>query len=334
MVKLSILDQSPVSVGMTEKEALNMSIELAQHGEMLGYERFWIAEHHDLFGLVCPNPSVMMSAIGAQTNSIRIGAGAVLLPYYQPYYVAETYHLLATLYPGRIDLGLGRAPGGSAEVSLALSENYLEEVRKFPDKVTELQAFLHDSFAEGHKFHNVSPTPIPPESPQLWMLGTSEKSGKLAAEKGLSYSFGHFMTDKDGPAIVKEYRAKMKELHPEKDPYVIVAISAICADTTEAAYDLALSQCLWKIRQNNMKEDVRVPSVEEARNYPYTEDEWEEVRSMQEKMVIGNPEEIKEALQFLRTTYEADEYMIVTIVHEKAAKFRSYELIRRAVQDC
>src|SRR5699024_7572367 len=141
-------------------------------------------------------------------------------PYYQPYHVAETYHLLETLYPGRIDLGLGRAPGGSAEVSLALAENYLEEVRKFPEKVTELQAFLNNSFAEDHMFHNVSPTPIPPESPQLWRLGTSEKSRKLAAEKGLPYSVGHYMTDKDGPAMVKEYREKMSELHPEKDPYV------------------------------------------------------------------------------------------------------------------
>src|SRR5690625_4995391 len=143
-MKVSILDQSPISVGMTEQDALQASIRLAQHGERLGYERYWIAEHHDLFGLACPNPSVMLSAIGAQTRNIRIGAGAVLLPYYKPYYVAETYNLLATLYQGRIDLGLGRAPDGSAEVSLALSDNYLAEVQKHPEKIAELQAFLHN----------------------------------------------------------------------------------------------------------------------------------------------------------------------------------------------
>lgn len=332
-MKLSILDQSPVSSGTSEKEALESSIALAQHGEKLKYERFWIAEHHDLFGLACPNPSVMISAIGAQTTSIRIGAGAVLLPYYQPYHVAETYNLLATLYPGRIDLGLGRAPGGSAEVSLALAHNYLEEVRMFPEKVTELQSFLHESFAEDHMFHHVSPTPVPAESPQLWMLGTSEKSGKLAAEKGLPYSFGHFMTEKDGPAIVNTYRKEMTELHPTKKPYVIVAIRVICAETTEAAYDLSLSSCVWKIKQNSMDEEVYVPSVEEAKTYPFTDEEWEKVTNMQEQMIIGNPEEVMKSLRALHMLYEADEYMIVTIVHDKQAKLRSYELIQQAVQD-
>ena len=159
-MKVSILDQSPISVGMTEQEALHASIRLAQHGEKLGYERYWIAEHHDLFGLACPNPSVMLSAIGAQTQSIRIGAGAVLLPYYKPFHVAETYNLLATLFPGRVDLGLGRAPSGSAEVSLALSDNYLAEVQKFLEKIDELQAFLNDDFPENHMFHKISPTPV------------------------------------------------------------------------------------------------------------------------------------------------------------------------------
>lgn len=328
-MKLSILDQSPVSVGMTEKEALEMSIRLAKHGESLDYERYWIAEHHDLFGLACPNPGVMLGAIGAHTSTIRIGAGAVLLPYYKPYHVAETYNLLATLYPGRIDLGLGRAPGGPAEVSLALADNYLKEVRDYPNKVTELQSFLDRSFPKDNLYHNISPTPIPEEGPLLWMLGTSEKSAKLAAEKGLSYAFGHFMTDKDGPEIVQEYRLNMGEHHPDEEAYVTVALSAICAETTEEANDLALSQCLWKIRQETLEADVHIPSVEEAKEYEFTPEEIERVEAMKNKMIIGNPEEVHAELMKLDEQYAADEYMIVTIVHEEAAKLKSYALIKQ-----
>lgn len=331
MVKLSILDQSPISQGQTAKEALEASVELAQLGEELGYERFWIAEHHDLFGLACPNPSVMISAIGAQTNTIRIGAGAVLLPYYKPFHVAETYHLLATLYPGRIDLGLGRAPGGPAEVSLALSDNYLEEVKKYPEKVTELQSFLNNDFPEDHMYNKISPTPIPTESPAVWMLGTSEKSAELAIDQGMNYTFGHFMTDKNGPAIVKKYRDGMKEQHPNKQPYVIVAINVVCAETTEEAHDLALSQLLWKIRQDEQTEDVRVPSIHEAKQHEFSPTELEKVNKQKENMMIGNQEEVQLKLVKLHEQYKADEYMIVTIVHEEAAKLKSYELVKNIV---
>lgn len=327
-MKLSILDQSPVSVGMTEKDALQVSIRLAQHGERLGYERYWIAEHHDLFGLACPNPSVMLSAIGSQTNTIRIGAGAVLLPYYKPFHVAETYNLLATLFPGRVDLGLGRAPGGSAEVSLALSDNYLAEVQKFPEKIDELQTFLHDEFPEDHMFHKISPTPVPDIRPDIWMLETSEKSAILAMEKGLKYAFGHFMTDKDGPAIVREYQEGMKKRYPAYKPYTIVAINVICAETTEDANDLAMSQFLWKIRQDTYGEDVRVPSVREAKHYPFSLEDLEKIEKMKQQMIIGNPEEVRTTLVKLHEQYNADEYMVVTIVHEETAKLKSYQLLK------
>src|SRR5690625_2735159 len=156
-MKLSILDQAPISSGQTAQEALKDSITLAQHGERLGYHRYWIAEHHDLFGLACPNPDVMLGVIGSQTTTIKIGAGAVLLPYYKPFRVAETYNLLATLFPERIDLGIGRAPGGSAEVSMALSDNYLQQVKKYPEHIDKLKQFLHRSFPEEHLYGKISP---------------------------------------------------------------------------------------------------------------------------------------------------------------------------------
>lgn len=323
-MKLSILDQSPISTGQTAKEALENSIKLAQLGEKYGYERFWIAEHHDLYGLACPNPDVMLGIIGTKTEKIRIGAGAVLLPYYKPYRVAETYNLLATMFPGRIDLGIGRAPGGSAEVSMALSDNYLKQVRYFPNTLQSLIDYLYKTEFDA------SPTPIPDKPPEVWLLGTSDKSAKLAAEKGLPYAFGHFMTNSNGQAAVQQYRQHFSSKHASK-PYVIVAVTVVCAQTNEQAYDLALSPFLWKLKQQkNSKEASQIPTYKEAKMYPYSDTEKEEWEEFRQNTIIGNPEEVKKQLLQLQNIYKADEWMIVTITHSIEAKFKSYELLAQS----
>ena len=327
-MKLSILDQSPISDGKTPKEALETSVRLARLGEELGYHRFWIAEHHDLFGLASPNPDVMLGVIGSQTERIRIGAGAVLLPYYKPFRVAETYNLLQTLFPGRIDLGLGRAPGGSAEVSLALSDNYLKQVRKYPQHIEELLGFLHGRFPSDHPYGKISPTPVPETPPETWLLGTSGKSAVLAAEKGLDYAFGHFMTDFDGPEIVKGYREKFSEYHGISGN-VLVAITVICAETSEEAEELALSNFLWKIHQDNMVENRAIPSVADAKNYVYTDEDKKKIEKMKRNMIIGDPVKVKAEIEELNEKYEADEMMIVTITHDEEAKYTSYRLLAK-----
>lgn len=333
-MKLSVLDQSPVSDGMSEGEALEVSALLALRSEQLGYERFWIAEHHDLFGLACPNPSVMLGMIGARTSTIRIGAGAVLLPYYKPFHVAETYNLLATLYPGRIDLGIGRAPGGSAEVSMALSDNYLAGVKRYPEDIDELQGYLTKGFEdENDPQAKISPTPVPDIPPEVWLLGTSKNSAMRAAEKDMPYAFAHFMTDKDGPKIIDTYRKKKREQEEGSEPYAIVAISVICAETTEEAEDLALSQFLWSIRQDQQAENMRIPEVAEAKQYEFTKENLEKIEKMREKMIIGNSDEVKTALTELDKKYQADEYMVVTIVHDPVAKIKSYELLKQVADE-
>lgn len=331
-ISLSILDQSPISVGMEAKDALEATIDLAKHAEMLGYERFWVAEHHDLFGLASPNPAVLISAIGAKTNKIRLGAGAVLLPYYKPFHVAETYNLLASLYGDRIDIGLGRAPGGSAEVSLALSDNYLAGVRAFPEKIDELQGFLGNNFPGNHKFNKITPTPVPAVPPSVWLLGTSEKSAKLAAQKGLNYAFGHFMTDSDGPKVASSYLKAFKANHPKKKGRLIVALNLLCAETEEKAMELANSQFLWKLRQEIADADHRVPSPSSARDYPYSKEDLERRRKFKENIILGNPNQVKEQLLALHKLYQADEYMIVTIVHEPEDKRRSYTLLKEVME--
>lgn len=326
-MKLSILDQSPISSGKTPKEALEATVELAQFADRAGYTRYWVAEHHDMTGLASPAPDMMLSIIGAKTNRIRLGAGAVLLPHYKPYNIAERYNLLATLYPGRVDLGIGRAPGGSAEASMALSGNFLENVRKMPDTLDELTQFLTGDFPEDHMFSKISPTPVPKVSPQVWLLGTSEKSGKLASDKGLPYTFGHFMSDSDGPAIVADYQAALKQNGIDFVPKPIIAVSVICAETTEEAEDIALSQQLWSILSDKGEGHGGIPSIEEARRYPFTSEEKKKIAKQKENIIIGHPKQVKEQLQQLQQKYQTDEFMIVTITHDYEARKKSYELI-------
>lgn len=330
MVKLSILDQSPISSGLSAQQALQASVKLAQLGESLNYERFWIAEHHDLYGLACPNPDVMLGVIGAQTKSIRIGAGAVLLPYYKPFRIAETYNLLATLFPGRIDLGLGRAPGGSAEVSMALSDNYLQEVGKFTNKIDELLNFLQQTMPKEHLFSRIKASPIPEIPPEVWLLGTSKKSSIIAAEKGLPYAFGYFMSDFDGVAIVNNYREQFIKRHETK-PYVILAVHAICAETTEKAKQLAKSPIAWQLLQEKTNDDLQIPSMKEVEEYDWTEEDKLRIEKKLLSMIVGNQQEVKEKLKQLAHMYKADELMIVTITHEIEEKLNSYRLIAEAM---
>ncbi|QKY69847.1 LLM class flavin-dependent oxidoreductase [Lentibacillus sp. CBA3610] len=330
-MKLSILDQSPISTGKTPRDALNASVDLARLGDELGYTRYWIAEHHDFSGLACPNPDVMLGMIGSRTERIRIGAGAVLLPHYTPFRVAETYNLLATLYSGRIDLGIGRAPGGSAEASIALSGDFLENVRQMPDKLDELLRFFRHNFAEDDMYAKISPTPIPEFSPQPWMLGTSEKSAIAAAENGLPYTFGKFMSDQDGPSIIKTYNEKFAEKYPDRSPKIIMTVSVICAETTEEAWDLATSTGLWSIQRDKGEGDGKVPTVSEAKNYAYSDEEKEKIQGMRQNLIVGNPKEVKQQLEQLQAVYHVDEWMLVTITHSYEARKKSYELLAKEI---
>ncbi|MFE4353815.1 LLM class flavin-dependent oxidoreductase [Peribacillus butanolivorans] len=327
-MKLSILDQSPIASGQTAQQALNDSLLLAQEGDRLGYSRVWFTEHHDLPGLACSAPEVLISYIGAQTKNIRIGAGAVLLPHYKPYRVAETYNMLATLFPGRIDIGIGRAPGGSAEATMALSDNYLQNVYKMPDLVKELLYFLREKFPKDHLFENTSAAPIPKIPPVPWVLGTSEKSAKLAAENGVSYAFGEFMSDNDGIKSLEYYREHFQAKGILKAPKTILTVSALCAETEEQAKEIALSNTLWKI-QSGFGERKVVPSIEEAREYAWNAKEKELKGKMDKKMIMGTPSKVKHQLLELQEEYQADEIMLITITHKLEDRLKSYRLIAK-----
>ncbi|MEK4654325.1 LLM class flavin-dependent oxidoreductase [Niallia sp. FSL W8-0954] len=330
-MKLSILDQAPVLSGKSAQEALKESMKLAQLGEKLGYTRYWIAEHHDFPGLASSAPEVMLGYIGANTEKIKIGAGAILLPHYKPYKVAETFNMLATLFPDRIDLGIGRAPGGSAEASIALSGNFLENVRNMPNSIKDLLHFLYNNYPTDQMFSKITAHPFPDTPPVPWILGTSEKSAIQAASYGTAYAFGHFMSDKDGIEIVNTYRNAFRQSSGIQKPQAIITVSVICAETSELAEELALSWFLSKIQTDKGEKNNGIPTLEEARNYSFTSDEKERIQEMRKKMMIGNPKEVKQQLAELQSAYSVDEIMIVTITNSYERRIKSYELIAKEV---
>lgn len=325
-MKLSILDQAPISANQTAREALEQSVLLAQTAEKIGYTRFWIAEHHDIPGLACPAPEVMLPYIGARTSKIRIGSGAVLLPHYKPYKVAELYNLLATLFPDRIDIGIGRAPGGSAEVTNALSGNFLQNVWKMPESLKDLLHFIHNDHPEDSELAKITAAPLPDVRPEPWLLGTSKKSALLAAEYGMAYAFGLFMSDKDAQDILKSYYDSFKPGSIET-PQTILTVSAICADTSEQAEEIALSSLIWSVQRGNGEGPSGVPSVKAAKEYKLSAEACETLENMKRKMIIGSPKQVKDRLLDLHQKYNPNEIMIVTITYSPEDRVKSYELI-------
>lgn len=329
-MKLSILDQSPIASNKTAHDALMESVKIAQAGESFGYTRYWIAEHHDLPGLACSAPEVMLGLIGSQTSKIRIGAGAVLLPHYKPYKVAETYNLLATLFPNRIDIGIGRSPGGSAEATNALSDNFLQKVFKMPELVEELLHFIYQDFPVENEFSKVHASPMPNVLPQPWILGTSEKSAKLAAQNGLAYAFGQFMSDQDGVDIVQSYRDIFQPRITGQTPDVLVTVPVICANTDERAEEIALSNLVWQLLIAK-GEGSKVPSIEEAKNYIMSEKENDYFLAMKKKMIVGNPRKVSLELKRVAEHYKANEIMLLTITHSLQDRIDSYKLIAEEI---
>jgi len=324
---LSVLDQSPVREGGTSTDALQETIRLAQHVEKLCYTRFWVSEHHSTSSLAGSAPEVLLAAIGAATQSIRIGSGGVMLPHFSPHKVAENFAVLGSLYPGRIDLGVGRAPGGQMEVSQALSPYGGADFTHFPQQVVQLsEAFNSDTYAP-------KITPVVPVPPEIWMLGTSHESALLAAELGLPYSFALFINSEMNPAIFELYRTRFEEKwgggrgEGYKQPYSCLAVNVICAETE--AHALAMAKCreVTFLRFLKQEENVRVPSIEDAANYQYSEQEMNFVASRRGMSAVGSPEQVRDKLCQLAESFGADEIMAVTICHDFSDRLKSYTLL-------
>jgi luciferase family oxidoreductase group 1 len=333
-VKLSVIDQSPVPEGCTPAEALRNTIELARLADRLGYARYWIAEHHAIPALASPAPEVLMARVGAETQRIRIGSGGVMLPHYSALKVAETFRLLHALYPDRIDLGVGRAPGGTPLDSFALwrDRDHYPPPDDFGRQLPELIAFLNHGFPANHPFSRIEVSPAMPGGPEVWLLGSSLWSASAAAQLGLPYAFAHFIEPGPTRAALEHYRANFETSRSElKAPHAMLALGVVCAETDAEAERLLLSSRLFRrrIRQG----DVRpIPTVETAlaelgadappiaregvAGYP--------------RYVVGSPERVRDQLTLMADELRVQVLMVVTIVHDHQARLRSYELLAEA----
>ena len=235
--------------------------------------------------------------------------------------------MLATLFPDRIDIGIGRSPGGSAQATNALSDNFLQQIGKMPELVEELLHFIENDFPSEHEYANLSASPIPPIAPMPWLLGTSKKSALLAAEKGVAYAFGQFMSGNDGVEIIEQYREQFQSRKEEQKPHVLLTTSVICAETTQKAEEIAQRSLIWTLKKNNGTEQRNVRSIEEVMNFPLDEKELKTIEKMKQKIIIGNPLEVKSKLVELQQTYQVDEMMLLTNTYSPRDRIDSYQLI-------
>jgi luciferase family oxidoreductase group 1 len=323
--RLSVLDQSPISEGSTGADALHNSLDLARLADELGYHRYWVAEHHGTPMLACASPEVLIGPIAAGTERIRVGSGGVMLPHYSPLKVAENFSILSGLYPGRIDLALGRAPGTDQLATFALQRDRRQAAPDdFPEQLVELLGYLEDSLPAGHPFARLSELPGLPEKPDVWLLGSSPQSAIWAAELGLPYAFADFINPA-GARIAADYHARFADSERLPAPKLAVGVMAICADSDEEAERLAASgrMSFSLLRQGHL---IPVPPVDKALRYLETR----EKRTGGRRAVIGSPDTVRAGLEEVAAEYGAEELIVVTITHEHAARRRSYELIAEA----
>jgi luciferase family oxidoreductase group 1 len=319
--RLSILDQSPVPEGSSRGEALRNSIDLARVAEKLGYYRYWVAEHHATPALACASPEVLIGPIAAATTRIRVGSGGVMLPHYSPLKVAETFSMLSGLFPGRIDLGIGRAAGTSARVAVALQRDRRQPAPDdFPEQLGELRRY----------FDGCPPAASPVEftRPDLWLLGSSEQSAIWAAEFALPYVFADFINPA-GAAIAEDYLERFRPSEQTKEPRLAVAAWVLCAETDAEALRLSASHRMMMLMLYRGRL-IPVPGVERALRFLEEEGLPMEMVPAGRRILTGAPDTVRAAVEALAREYRAEEVLIVNIMHDHGARRRSYELIAEA----
>jgi len=330
MIRLGVLDQSPVRSGMTAAEALQETLDLAQLCERLGYHRYWLAEHHATPALAGSSPEIMIGQVAARTSRIRVGSGGVMLQHYSPLKVAENFRVLETLFPGRIDLGIGRAPGSDQLTARALRPDG-RSIDDFPDKVVDVLGYLDDRLPPDHPFARVRVTPHGPTTPEVWLLGSTDQSAALAAHLGVGFSFAHFINADGGAEVTRAYAQAFRASPALAAPRASVAVFVICADTDAEARRLALSRELFIVWLYTGRSHP-YPSPEEAEAYPYEPRERAIAAHARGRGIAGTPEAVRERLLALARDYDVDELVVVTITHDPKARRRSYELLAQAFE--
>lgn len=326
---LTVVEQAPLRKGGTGADALRESIALAVAAERWGYARFWLAEHHNIAGIASTSPEILIGQVAAATRTIRVGSGGVMLPHYSAFKVAENFRTLETLFPGRIDLGLGRAPGGDQRTLLALAyPGRPKDVRAYPEQVDDLIGFLSDSLPPEHPFAGMRIGAPCDSVPEVWLLGSGVDSAMLAADRGLPFAFAHFFgSSNQGPAITRHYRTHFRPSPQCPEPRVHVAIQVMCADTRDEAEWHASSMKLGRIQMARNQGGSGIVSPEEAAQHVFTPEEEAFLAHSGMRATIGDPDAVAAELAALAEAYQADDLGIVTICYDFKARLRSFELV-------
>jgi luciferase family oxidoreductase group 1 len=329
-VKLSVLDLSPVAEGSSPAEALRNSVELAQLTERLGYHRYWVAEHHNMPGIASSSPPVLIGHLAGATERMRIGSGGVMLPNHAPLVVAEQFGTLVALYPGRIDLGLGRAPGTDQVTARALRRDASPAADEFPRQLGELIAFLDGGFPDEHPYRQITATPGKGYRPPIWLLGSSGYSAQLAGTLGLPFSFAHHFSGENTLPALELYRSSFRPSDELAEPYAMIGIAVFCADTERQARRMASSQALSFLRLRSGRPGP-LPSPDEAENYPYSELDRAFLEQRATYTVLGDPASVADQLAGLVDRTGVQELMITTLAYDHADRLRSYKLVAKAL---
>jgi luciferase family oxidoreductase group 1 len=330
VIPLSVLDLSPVTTGAPGSVALRNSLDLAQLADRLGYTRYWLAEHHNLASIASSAPDIMIGQVAAATSRIRVGSGGVMLVNHAPLMVAERFKVLEALFPGRIDLGLGRAPGTDPVTSYALRRRQdAREGDDFLERFQELVLLERGGFPAEHPFRNVHAMPADVALPPIWLLGSSGYSAELAAAVGMGFAFAHHFAEHDAASAMLSYRAHFKPSAALAEPRAILAVAAIAADNEAEAERIASSADLHFVRRAK-GEFEPLASPEEAAAFPYAPADRQRIARQRERLVVGSADQVRGRLLALLEAASADELMITTMVYDHDARRRSYELLAEA----
>ncbi|MGF6755403.1 LLM class flavin-dependent oxidoreductase [Paraburkholderia sp. GAS42] len=330
MTLLSVLDQTPVIDGYSVADAVAATVELSQLADDLGYTRYWCAEHHGLRGVSNPCPEVMLARLGSMTKRIRLGSGGIMLPYYSPFKIAEQFLMLEALFPNRIDLGVGRAPGGDMRTAQAVAAGTYNRGDIFPQQVADLVGLMNGTLSSEHIAHDVLLQPAVETRPQLWVLGSSDFGGMLAAQLGLRFSFAHFINAHFGRQVAQVYRERFTAGNEAK-PYLAAAMFVICADTEQEAADLEKAVDLRRV-QMAYGLNAPIPSIEQGLAQEYGEREQLVIDREKPRSIIGTPETVTERMLAVQAQFQADELIVLTVAGSYRARLRSYELLADAFQ--
>lgn len=330
MISINILDYSPVDENNNAREALIQTTELAKRADQLGYKRFWVSEHHQMQSLAGSTPELLMMHLAASTNRIRIGSGGVMLPHYSSYKVAENFRMLEALYPNRIDLGIGRAPGANRLVTHALNEEKTRPL-SYEQQVVDLKSLLTNDFPEDHRFKDLVATPVIPTTPEIWVLGAGGGSAEIAADNGSAYTFAHFINPYgDGISAIKHYRENFKPSKLFNEPQAMIGVFAVIAETNEEAEELARAFDLWLLKAESAQTPNCYPSIQTAKNYSFSSFEKEIIHRNRKRVVVGDAENVKEQIEKLAEAYGVNEITILPNISGANNRVKSIELLARA----